>query len=77
MAYKEVKKYHIGWRHSDHTGTIKMFFAGSGEATAGALPYEDFWAMVDILRNEAPVYYDAAAKVLATHHEPVGEGERT
>jgi len=75
MAYKEVKKYHIGWRHAAHSGLIKMFYAGTGDVQIDSLAADDYMAMVDILRNEAPIYYDEVAKVLATHHEAVGEGE--
>ncbi|MBE9594972.1 MAG: hypothetical protein IMF19_16005, partial [Proteobacteria bacterium] len=39
------------------------------------LSYEDYSAMVDMLRNEKSIWYDENRSLLATYKEPVGEEE--
>jgi hypothetical protein len=75
MAWKEVKKYHVAWQHTNHRGFISLIYAGQGGKQINNLPYEDFTAMVDLMRNESPIYYDENQSLLATQHEPVGEEE--
>jgi len=59
----------------DVTGAIVMTFQGGGSKQIDPLTYEDYSAMVDMLRNEKPVWYDENQSLLATFHEPVGEEE--
>jgi len=37
---------------------------------------EEFICLVDILRNEKPVFWDDNSETLETGFEPAGEGER-
>jgi len=37
---------------------------------------EEFLCLVDILRNEKPVFWDDNSETLETGFEPAGEGER-
>lgn len=71
-----VEKYQLGWSHSKRHGWIKLFLKNSAPNEVGPLAYEDYSSMVDMLRNEKPIYYDDKAHLLATHHEWTGEGEK-
>ncbi|MCB0192697.1 MAG: hypothetical protein KDJ65_12195 [Anaerolineae bacterium] len=75
MAAKFVEKYQVGWQHAAKVGTIVLLFQGSGFRQINNLPYESYSAMVDMLRNEKPIWYDENQSLLATIHEPVGEEE--
>lgn len=75
MAWNEIKQYDVAWRHMNHTGTISLIYAGQGGKQLDNLTFEDFSAMIDLLRNESPMFYDEGQQLLATHHEPVGEEE--
>jgi hypothetical protein len=48
---------------------------GAKEVEISALKYHDYSAMVDMLRNEKPVFYDAIAEELYTGPEMTGEDE--
>lgn len=75
MAAKMVEKYQLGWQHKAHKGSLVLLFQGGGFKQLDNLLAQDYQAMVDLLRNEAPVWYDDNQSVLASTHEMVGEGE--
>lgn len=75
MAMEIVEKYQVAWQHSSHVGVVKLSFQGGGGKQIQPLTFEDYSAMVDMLRNEKPVWYDENQALLATFHEPVGEEE--
>lgn len=76
MAWKEVNYYQVLWRHDTKAGWVKVFYVdGSDAYQIGPLTYEDYTVMLDMLRNEKPVYYDLEQNALATIGEPVGEEE--
>jgi len=72
---KDVESYQVGWKHDGKYGIIVLFFEGGGSHQIDYLSYEDYSAMVDMLRNEKPVWYDENRALLATYKEPVGEEE--
>jgi hypothetical protein len=41
----------------------------------GVFDPPEFHAIIDLLRNEKPIYYDRDLKQLCTLEEPSGEGE--
>ncbi len=73
--HKGVEKYQLAWSHDAKSGSIVLLFQGGGARQINGLSYEDYSAMVDMLRNEKPLWYDENQALLATYHEPVGEGE--
>jgi len=71
---KEVDSYKIVWNPSNNEGTILLHVSEGVEqlhldsAAEGSL-------LLDILRNEKPVYVEDG--ILFTGFEPVGEGEES
>lgn len=76
----EVKSYYAAWNTEHHTGKITLYWgpnvSDSNWLVAPAIsdPLE-FQVMIDLLRNESPVFFDPRTKVLSVGAEPVGEGE--
>ncbi len=76
MVYKKVLEYSAGWRDDIHQGRIILKLEGEqGQPVMGWYDPPEFQAVIDLLRNEKPVYYDREQQVLHTGQEPVGEGE--
>lgn len=57
-----------------NSGTIKLILSGSTHDLVG-LDAMSFHALVDLLRNERPVYYNADDDTVHTLSELVGEVE--
>ena len=75
MATLNVVSYVVFWDIDGHFGNIQLNLSdNSGYAIGGQTP-EEMHMLVDILRNEKPVRFDTASKLLSTTFEPVGEGE--
>jgi hypothetical protein len=76
MATFEVKSYVIFWDIDGHFGNIQLNLSNNqGFAIGGQTP-EEMHMLVDILRNEKPLYFDTTSKLLSTSFEPAGEGEK-
>ncbi len=75
MARKEVATYLVG--HTIGGGTeIDIRYVGGGTADAILnLPAAEAMLLIDLLRNEKPIFYDSAIKHLQTSVEAVGEGD--
>lgn len=74
---KEVTHYAFFWNVQANEGHILLQFAdGSTAQTLLDSPSEGS-LLVDILRNEKPVYYDQEHDILLTGLEMVGEGEQS
>jgi hypothetical protein len=73
----QVKKYYARWKPADHTGYITVFWDGgsAGFSEGSFQSPEEFRLVVDLLRNESPIWWDAPTGRLYAHWEPVGEGE--
>jgi hypothetical protein len=72
---QQIDTYKITWRPCDNAGQIHL---GLADGTGSSIPVdsaEEMRMLVDILRNECPVYWDAKHTMLMTGYEPVGEGE--
>lgn len=84
MAYVEVLSYGFRWDLDDHKGVIQLNLSnGFRWYIPGQTPGE-LHMIIDILRNEKPVYFDDEAHALflpfpwggpTAGGEPVGEGE--
>ena len=75
MDRQEVIHYTFFWRTDDNTGVIQLGLANN---TGGALHPDspaEAMLLLDVLRNEKPVYYSPEGGLLMTGVEPVGEGE--
>ncbi|HET9790196.1 MAG TPA: hypothetical protein VFR08_02740 [Candidatus Angelobacter sp.] len=76
MAYRRVLAYQALWNSNQHIGRIILKLDGeTGQPEMGIFDPPEFHAIIDILRNEAPVLYDRNLKQLCTGEEVPGEGE--
>jgi hypothetical protein len=58
------------------TSEVIFYYQGGGADVASGVPFAEASYIVDLLRNEKPMSYDAVLKRLSTYNpEPVGEGE--
>lgn len=76
-----VLRYGISWATAQRKGYITMMANDDNEKPTlrfGLDPEtsEEFLCLVDILRNEKPVFWDDNSATLETGFEPAGEGER-
>lgn len=79
MATVEIMAYKPEWDVARKVGRIKI----AAPQESGPWFYEEIEVdsavemqmLVDILRNEKPVYFDAQNRQLLTGYEPTGEGE--
>jgi len=75
MMGKEIERYAFFWNARDNEGTLRLQFSdGSGDQVLIDSPQEGL-LLLDILRHEKPVLYDAQHGLVMTGLEPVGEGE--
>lgn len=74
---KPITHYRLMWDVTAGRGSIALLFSqgASDEVLLNDLDPAAYRVIVDILRNERPVYWDAAAQRLATGAERVGEEE--
>lgn len=76
MAMKLITSYQAWWRPQDSKGHFWFtYFDGKRERTVDVNP-ESFKIVVDILRNEKPVYGDHTTAAVTTQTEPTGEEEQ-
>lgn len=71
---QSVTHYQAHWHFPSNSGSIVLVFA-NGQHEINGLNAESFHAVVDILRNERPVYWNAVDQKIHTLSELVGEGE--
>ena len=75
MARKIVTQYAV-FHNIGAASDIVFYYQGGGADSVTAVPYPEAGYIVDLLRNEKPMSYDASLKRLSTYTpEPVGEGE--
>ncbi len=70
-----IERYAFFWNVKDNEGSLQLQFSdGSGDQVLVDSPQEGL-LLLDVLRNEKPVFYDAQHGIIMTGLEPVGEGE--
>lgn len=77
MAAVQITSYYARWAPLKHHGYVIVRWTGGAKAfpeASFASPTE-FQIVVDLLRNEKPVWWDEATGRLFASNEPVGEGE--
>ena len=80
MALTQISRYYSRWDLDNHDGRIALYDVGNTELDNRTYSSpEEFQVIVDLLRNEAPLWFDTAAKHLRTGFgatgEPTGEEE--
>ena len=75
MARKVVTQYAV-FHNIGGSSDIVFYYQGGGADSVTGIPFTEAAFIVDLLRNEKPMSYDASLKRLSTYTpEPVGEGE--
>lgn len=74
MARKPVNQYAV-FKNVNGTADIALYYTAGGADSLLGLPQAEADYIVDLLRNETPIEYDADKKRLYTSFEPAGEGE--
>jgi len=75
MAIKLINQYQAWWDSSLNQGHFWFtYFDGHREHT-GTVNAESFAIIIDMLRNEKPVYGDHTRALVTTQSEEVGEEE--
>ncbi len=79
-GFNQVARYYSRWDFDDHQGRIALYDAKN--STIDNRVYanvKEFYLIVDMLRNEKPLWFDASTKHLRTGYgvvgEPIGEEE--
>lgn len=75
MARKLVTHYAV-FHDVGSTSEISLYYQGGGRDVVSGIPVAEAAYLVDLLRNERPIAYDAERRRLFTSAaEPVGESE--
>ncbi len=80
MAQHQIVRYYARWDLDNHNGRITLYdLSNSYVETRIYDNPEEFQLIVDLLRNEKPLWFDDGPKWLKTGYgasgEPVGEEE--
>lgn len=75
MSPTSVTHYRAAWNIDHKTGSIALIMPDGHEELLEGLDTATWSALVDILRNERPLTWNPATRVLSTMSEIVGEGE--
>lgn len=72
---EEIIQYAFFWRTEENVGMINLVLASGGGGQVIVDSPEEASLLLDVLRNEKPLFYDRRNALIATGLEPVGEGE--
>ncbi len=73
----QVETYYARWKPGEHTGYVVIYWNGGAKFfPEGSFQSPDqFRVVVDLLRNESPIWWDDPIERLYVSNESVGEGE--
>ena len=72
---QEIESYKLIWSLAANEGRMMYLLVGGGTAIHNLDSPQEGQLIIDMLRNEKPVYYDAENDLIMTGMEAVGEGE--
>ena len=75
MAMVEITAYSVYWRGPAGVGEVRVNLVDDTSATLAELSADQVRMLVDLLRNEKPVYFDSEKETVFVAWEPVGWGE--
>jgi hypothetical protein len=76
MALVNIINYQAAWDLNDHHGEIRFQSANGNWSPVKILnDPNEFRAVVDLLRNERPVFHNTDYDRIQTRREGTGEGE--
>lgn len=67
--------YRAYWDVNDHRGRVVLIADGASRVHLQLHDAEEFQAVVELLRNESPLYFDRQRLFIQTDAEPIGEAE--
>jgi len=70
----EIIGYRTLWNATDNHGQLWVQFADETGKLFDTETPEEMMMLVDLLRNEKPIFYDSKYNLIMTGFEPVGEG---
>lgn len=76
----EIDSYKFFWNAKTNEGQLMLALLPEKESDPNVVTLlldtpQEGTLMIDILRNEKPVYYNTDSELIHTGFEPVGEGE--
>lgn len=74
MAIRKINRYAAQWYAARNEGRFWFFYCDGSREQTDYFDAENFRIIVDLLRNEDPVYGDSTGTVL-TQYEDVGDEE--
>ncbi|MEP7196395.1 MAG: hypothetical protein ABI851_07720 [Saprospiraceae bacterium] len=74
--WESISLYSVNWRAKTNSGVIDLIFENGTTERIKIDTAQELSTMVDLLRNEKPVYFHTGSKELVTGWEPLGEEER-
>lgn len=79
MARGPVTQYKVEWNTQRRTGVLKLIVwtgaTTSQEFSIAVNNANDMQTLIDLVRNEKPVFYDSDTMTITTGYEAVGEAE--
>lgn len=82
MDFRKIDKYMLQWNLEMHEGSISLYWKDESDKEDQLEGHrltvkdrEEYQILVDMLRNEKPVYFYTDRNVLTTQKEAVGEAE--
>ncbi len=81
MAWVTVASYYARYNTKERQAVVGVYYREGGSSEGRLLsqhfplPPGDAVFLIDVLRNEAPVYLDTETGAIASGKEGVGEGE--
>ena len=72
----KIMKYMMTYRPHENAGSIHLILENGEGADIPIDSPQEATLMLDLLRNEAPVFYDPNNQLLSCGIEGVGEGEK-
>ena len=71
-----INSYRAMWTSDTKVGVFKFLLErGIQSDEVKVNSPEEFSVIIDLLRNESPVYFSPGNKAITTYTEPIGEGE--
>lgn len=74
MELKLIKGYQAWWKPQDGNGHFWFIYFDNARERTADMNADSFRIVLDILRNEKPVYGDHTTGEVSTQTEPAGEG---
>lgn len=79
MAHHQITDYYASWNYKKHSGHFVFYWEGGNNIIPGVEITDpaEYQVMLDLLRNEKPLWWNSNRERLSTMIEPIGEGENS